>query len=920
MVGAASAQETDIAGEVTAEQIGTSTDDGEIASRELDKVIVTGSRLRSGLETPVPVTMRSAEQLQAASPGLLSEALLQLPVFKGSSRASNGTQSSARDNGATFLNLRGIGKERTLVLLDGRRFVSSSEGGVPDVNLFPEGLVKRVEIVTGGASAAYGSDAVSGVVNYILDTDYTGLKFEGEGGISGEDDSGLYKATLTGGQEFANGSGHILFSLEAFNQDGTNWDARDWNAGWALAANDSPPPSRVIAAPYNLQMSNGGAILSGPLAGTMFLPGGATAPYDPGTNRSSIYQVGGDGNRLPYDISAGVERKVAFARGEYNTGGVTLYAEGTVAEVVTGYDLQYPNYFGGTSYTIFNDNAFLSDAVKADMATAGIESFRLSRANQDWGFMISENTSQTWRVMGGFDWDLGGDWELGGYAMGAENNLVARTNGNAITRNAIAAADAVLDPVTGEIVCRSTLAGFDPGCVPMNLFGEGSPSQASIDYTTGAAVKDLTLEQQIVSLTLRGSPFTLPAGDVNIATGIEYRKETATQTGDPISARIDTDDGLRGAINRLTSGVPGGFQLSNPQPLRGTYDVKEFFVEADAPLVIDKTLMKSLSLNGAVRIIEYSTVGDVTTWKAGISYEPFDDLRLRATRSRDIRAANIQELFTGVQNALAVVRINGGTSSALGQRRGNPDLNPEIADTVTYGLAYQPAWLQGFGATVDYYSIDIEGAIQQLSNQQTVDQCDNGSQLACAQITTNSSGLIIIDTPYLNLAGLKASGVDLELNYAGDLGSGKFGATGLVSYLDTLETTVPGAPSVDRAGDIGASGTPHWSGSLLLNYSQGAWDFYLQERFIGSGSYDNTLPPNSLADDKVDPVFYTDITAKYAFDAGIGKAELFGTVNNLFDKDPPIVPFSPYGVYRSTNPGLYDVVGRYFTVGFKLRF
>jgi outer membrane receptor protein involved in Fe transport len=504
--------------------------------------------------------------------------------------------------------------------------------------------------------------------------------------------------------------------------------------------------------------------------------------------------------------------------------------------------------------------------------------------------------------------------------MSAENNLVAQTKGNAITRNAIAAADAVLDPATGEIVCRSTLAGFDPGCVPMNLFGEGSPSQASIDFATGSAVKDLTLEQQIVSLTLRGSPLTLPAGDVNIATGVEYRKETATQYGDPISTRIDNDDGLRGSINRLTSGVPGGFQLSNPQPLKGNYDVKEFFVEADAPLVTDKTLIKSLSLNGAVRVIEYSTVGNVTTWKAGISYEPFDDLRLRATRSRDIRAANIQELFTGVQNALAVVRIDGGTSSALGQRRGNPDLDPEIADTVTYGMVYQPAWIPGFGATVDYYSIDIEGAIQQLSNQQTVDQCANGSQVACAQITTNSSGLLIINTPYLNLAGLKASGVDLELNYANDIGSGEFTATGLISYLDTLETTVPGAPSVDRAGDIGANGTPHWSGSFMLNYNQGPWDFYLQERFIGSGSFDNTLPPNSLADDKVDPVFYTDITAKYAFDAGIGKAELFGTVNNLFDKDPPIVPFSPYGVYRSTNPGLYDVVGRYFTVGLKLRF
>jgi iron complex outermembrane receptor protein len=297
-------------------------------------IVVTGTRLQSGLTTPTPVTISTAEQLAASSPSILSEALNQLPVFRGSSRPTNSTQSSGRENGASFLSLRGLGKERTLVLLDGRRSVPSSAAGVPDVSLFPQDLVERVEIVTGGASAAYGSDAVAGVVNYILDRDFTGLRLSARAGISEYGDGGTRQVSLSAGTRV--GRGRIIASVEYFVQDEIEgMNGRDWHdRGWGLAPSGQTNPTRLIAAPVNFSMSYGGLISSGPLAGQQFLPGGGLAPFNFGTNRSgSTLQVGGDGVLMPFNLTAGLERVVGFVRGEHPIGDVTVYAEGMYADV-----------------------------------------------------------------------------------------------------------------------------------------------------------------------------------------------------------------------------------------------------------------------------------------------------------------------------------------------------------------------------------------------------------------------------------------------------------------------------------------------------------------------------------------------------------------------------------------------------------
>jgi outer membrane receptor protein involved in Fe transport len=886
-------------------------------------IVVTGTRLRSGLTTPTPVTMSSAEQLHDSNPGLLGQALAQLPEFRGSSTASSSTQSPQRDNGANFLNLRGLGVQRTLVLLDGRRFVSSSSSGIPDVNLFPQDLVQRVEIVTGGASAAYGSDAVAGVVNFVLDKTFTGIRLTSQAGLSQYKDDGLKSGTLTAGTSFGGGNGHIIANVEYFKQDGiqANSGRRVVDGRYGLASSGVASPSLIIAAPFNFQIPYGGLITSGPLANMRFLPGSGVAPFDFGTNRSSGQQVGGDGASTPFDPTAATKRYAAFSRAQYQMGNVTLYGEGSYAQSTTQYNLIYPQQgITATGYTIFAGNAFLPSSVAA--ALGATPSFTMKRISRDFGSVHVDTRSRTYRAIAGLDWDMGSGWKLSAYYMHGQNEYRNAIHNDVNRRNLYAAADAVTNPANGQIVCRSTLQGLDPGCVPIDLFGEGAPSRAALNYVLGTSIAKLKLKEDVASAVINGSPFALPAGPFDIAAGVEYRREAGVQRDDSITTSVVSGTGVRGVPASLLTGVTGGFEYNNALPFAGHYDIKEGFVEANAPILKDVPFVHSLSLNGAVRVIDYSTAGTVLTWKAGASYEPFADLRFRATRSRDIRAANLAELFTGLQPAPSLVVYHGVSTPVLGLRSGNPNLKPEKADTLTAGFVYRPSFIPGLGVSVDYYKIDMTNAIQQLTNQQTADFCANGSSISCAQISFDASGQLNIATPTLNLASIKNSGVDFELDYNRRVGGTTLGVRGLLGYLAKQVTKVSGGGApIDRAGDIGVSGLPHWTGSLQLTAARGPISGFIQERFVGGGKIDNTLTPAQLANNHVGAVFYTDVTLKDRIVTGSRNSlDLYVTINNLFARNPPIAPNSPFGVYRSTNPTVYDIVGRYITVGAKVEF
>lgn len=909
----------------------------------IEAVVVTGSRaVRDGSRAPSPVTVVSGEQLQKASPGALGEAVTQLPGFRGSSRPATGNVSATGPNSGSFLNLRNLGAQRTLVLIDGRRAAPSALSGATDINLLPQELVKRVDVVTGGASAAYGSDAVAGVVNFILDSEFTGVKGLVQAGVSTEGDARSEKATLSFGQSFADDRGHVLLSGSYFHTPGLqSLDDRDWSAqGWGTITDPANPAKLLIRSNLNSSLTSRGGVIvtssagsaapANALSGLQFLPGGAVAAFNTGSLRSTLNQIGGDGARPLTNLSAAITTESLFGRVSYAlTPQVKVYAQGQYGASHNRYNqVQSFAIPGLNGVTIFSGNAYLPAAVQTAMTRGGIPFFTMGRMNFDIGPSVADARNRTSDLIAGLDAELGGGWSLSAYYEHGRNQQTIRTENNLILENFYAAADAVYDPASGAITCRVSLThpGLYPGCTPINLFGEGSPSQAAKDYVTGASQYTAVLTQDVASFTLRGEPLSTQAGPVALAFGGEYRREAAEQSSDARSQQSNAATGIRGFPIAYSYSV-GGYQLTNVQPVSGSYEVKEAFVEAQVPLVRDVALARSIDLNGAARLTDYSTSGSVTTWKVGLSWEPVEDLRLRATRSRDIRAPNVSELFSGSVQSLITVRdtANGGVSTAvIGSALGNRDLRPEIADTVTAGAVYRPRWLAGFTASADYYSIDVTDVIATLTAQQTVDLCAAGSTQTCGNIVRNSAGGIVrIFTPQLNLNGLKSQGVDIEASYGARLPNGDTLALRVMaSHLAKMTYSYPGAGSVDRAGEVGLSSNPRWTATAGVNWRRGPLEISAQERFVGPGAYDKTLIEGvTIENNHVRSMAYTDVTATYDLSSADERGvRLFATVTNLFDRTPPITPLGTLGTFYPTNAQLYDVLGRSVFAGMTFRY
>jgi iron complex outermembrane receptor protein len=904
---------------------------------EVGEVVVTGSRaIVNGNEAPTPVTVLTGEQLSSAAPTGVADALNQLPVFRNSLKPSTAGSSGTgqNGNGGNFLNLRALLPARTLTLLNGRRAVSSNLfTGATDVNLFPQILISRVDVVTGGASAAYGSDAVAGVVNFILDTNFTGLKGEVQGGTSNRGDGDSYHGGLAYGRDYANGRGHVTASVEHNHLDGIRaGSGRGWaDAGWGIIQNPNGPPSQIIV--QNVRSSNsayGGLITSGPLSGQTFNPDGTLRPFQFGTVRTATSMSGGEGTASRTNLTTDLSTTSAFVYTDFDLNeDWTAFAEGEFSEVRT----KFPSAVSGISNaTIFNDNAFLPAAVRAQMQQLGITSFGFNRGGRDLGFVFVDSLNDTWRGVVGLKGKLGDNWTTNLYYERSEGRVRLRTSNDPIHVNIYNAVDAVRNPATGQIVCRTTLTNPNNGCVPINLFGEGAPSAAAIDYIRDTSYARLTTTQDVLSFDVRGQLFSTWAGPISVAAGGEYRKETAQQVTDPISSSIVNGTGIRGFPASLQNN-PGGFILTNPQPIKGQYDIREGFVEAVVPLLRDVALAKALDLNGAIRYADYSNAGGVTTWKVGLSYQPVEDIRLRATRSRDIRAPNISELFTAGQQTVGLtVRdpTRGGATVPVTRRAtGNPNLLPEKADTTTFGVVYQPSWLPGFSGSVDAFDIQIEGAIATLGLQQIVDFCAAGDQSLCALVVRNpDSSINSIISPNLNLNSLKTSGVDIEASYRtnlADLGgrwSGNLTLRALATYVRNLKTTSSGV-TIDRAGQVGLpGGVPEWTATFSATYQNGPLSLYVQDRYIDGGAYDVTLTPAILApsQNKIRSINYVDLTARYKFERLGGAYEAFATVNNLFDQDPRISPNGATLTPRAANGQLYDFIGRYYTVGLKFRY
>jgi iron complex outermembrane receptor protein len=906
---------------------------------DMGSLVITGSRLAtSGFEAPTPVTTLSAEDLRATGTGTVIDRIVQLPMIQNSSLPQTVRVSTTGAAGASLLDLRGLAPTRTLVLLDGRRIVPVNSNGSPDASLIPQALLERVDVVTGGASAAYGSDAVSGVVNFILDKDFSGLKGSVQGGESVYEDAQNYNASVTGGMAFAGGRGHVLASLEYYDSDGVQGTLDRPFAQEHCALISVPtalrPPSNMIACDVRSALvTYGGLITAGPMRGIAFGPDGVPYQHDFGTLTTNNTTVGGNGV-TPGDyinLMTALERKNAFLRVGFDlTERANIYLEGIYGHNNSAFNSSVPSQNSSRAFTIFRENAFLPQSIRDQMIAANITSFRMGRAGLDWTEGTkAQQRNKTYRLVGGVDGEISDAWKYTAYVEHGRNAREISAGNNQMFENVYRAADAVVDPVSGEIVCHSTLTDPDNGCVPMNLFGFGSPSQESIDYVLGTSLAYQTVKQDVFAVELSGEPFSTWAGPFGVAIGAEHRIDEMWITANELSRIIKTCENIRGCPADLI-GFPGAFQVLNTQPTSGKVDVTEGYVEALVPLAKELPWAHSLNFNAAARYTEYSSSGAVTTWKAGLVYEPLESLRLRATRSRDIRAGNAFEMFTGFDESQLLIndpQLANLQYGIFSGEIGNPNVEPEEADSTTVGAVYQPGWLPGFVMSVDYYDIELQKAIGQYSAQQTVDGCFQGAQLLCGFINRDATTgrIITVFTPYVNRDALETSGFDIELAYTTELLGGNFTTRVLANNIQHKRTLLRGANPIELAGQLSGTGTPNWRGAMTLNYQRGPMTVSVHERFIGSGKLNLAFVEGvniTPADNDTGEVFYTDLSLRWGFEAGDTSYELFAASNNLFDRKPP----RNTGITSTTinllptNYELYDAIGRTYSIGVRVDF
>lgn len=881
-----------------------------------EDIVVTASRItRSGFTAPTPTTMLDADNVALQGASTLTEAVNQIPSFLPNTTPATAGNSTATA-GANFLNLRGIGAPRTLVLVNGRRFVPSATqaaiAGTVDVNLIPQALIDRVEVVTGGASAAWGSDAVAGVVNFILDRDQKGLEVGLQAGISSRGDNAETQVSARWGTDLADGRGHFVISGEYFDSRGIlNQQDRKWGAeGWQVFVNPlytptNGEPARILSADvHQSNRTEGGLILTaGPLRYLQFGPGGTVSPFATGSYLGSTYMVGGDGiNQGKYiSLVTPHRRRSLYAMFDYDIAdNVRLSLEGSYARSTSNNETTAS--FSLSPYTITQQNAFLPDAIRSTMLTNGITQFQMGRINTDFGYITTDLDAKVYRAVASLDGNFGDTWRWSAYYTYGETRRLDRSLGNVVNARLAAAIDSIADPVTGQPVCRNLAT--NPGCVPINLFGYGSPSAAAIDYVTEDQVAASKIRQHAAALDFSGEPFSTWAGAVSLAFGIEYRRESVRSVADAIS-------------------LANGFMIGNPKSLAGHYDVKEAYAEAVVPLLRDVPFARLLELNGAVRYTDYSTGASVTTWKLGGTYVPMDGLKLRGTLSRDIRAANLTEMFSISGLSFANVRDprDGSSPFISSLSAGNPGLAPEKADTWTAGVVLEPAMLPGLRLSVDYYDIDISGAIGTLTTQNIIDRCFiGGAAQLCDLIELNpDTSIRHVNNFFVNIQTVQTRGVDAELAYRTALGSDSLSVRLLGTYVADL-VTGDGVTSVDRAGQAQGTGVPHWTGLANIVYATGPLSLGVSGRYVGGGAFDVTFGPGDINDNSISGRFYINLSAQYDIGRGDGwTMELYGAVKNLLDKDPPIVG-STFQAPFATNGALYDMVGRYFTVGARVRF
>ncbi|WP_447728604.1 TonB-dependent receptor [Sphingomonas koreensis] len=860
---------------------------------EPQDVTITGSRIDVlGFEAPTPTSHVTRADFEIGVRSNVAAALNDLPQFRGTiSPQTSGTNTSA---GMAPVDLRGLGINRTLVLLDGRRFSSDN-----DLNTIPTVLIKSADIVTGGASAAWGSGAVAGVVNVVLDGDMSGIRLGAQTGISARGDAAERRFEGAFGSRFAGGRGQVIFGAEYLDNDGVIPKISRPSVGrWASVAAGN---GSFILAP-DVGFSNaarGGLILSGVLTGQVFNPDGSLRDFRYGTVVGNE-MIGGEGPSND-DLSALVtpqRRYSALGRVSFKPDdSIKIIAELRHSRMWNDY-IWFGDHNRGNIF-ISRDNAFLTPDINARLLAAGEAGFTMGRFNSDFPFPRIDFERVTTQGTIAFDATMGGRWRLGGYYSHGEYRNDIDTPGFVIGANFNQAVDAVRDPATGQPVCRIKLSDPSSDCVPINLFGEGSPSAEALAYITGTPRQRATTTLDVGGISVRGEPLMLSAGPVSIAAGIEVRREAIRQT-----------------VGELD--LTRAFRSFNFAPIAGGFTVKEAFGEILVPLVRDRPLLRKLELNAAVRLSDYDTTGSIWSWKLGATNEFFPGFRARFTRSRDIRSANLAELYTQLTVGYNTLTdpVKNVSVYVLNHSVGNPGLRPETAITFTAGFLYAPPGIPGLRLSADYYRVRIDDVITTVSAQDLVIRCFNGNQALCANVERDADGNITRTlTSYLNLSEYRTDGIDAEISQTLPLRftglPGKLTFRLRANWVDSLETN-DGVTTIEYVRSQGNSfslGVPEWRVNGSIGYESRDFGTQLRARHISAGNYNSTI---RLLNNHIPAYTYVDFLAWTRIATGPRtKIEIYGNVTNLLDKQAPNGSlYSPF----------YDVIGRYFSMGTRLVF
>jgi iron complex outermembrane recepter protein len=944
--------------------------DAPASGANVAEVVVTGSRIvRQDYVADSPVVTFGAEQLEAMGPSSLENTFNALPQFAA---LQGGTSASAAKQGRSSANLRGLGIARTLVLLDGKRMQPSDALGTIDLNTISPALIESVEVITGGASAVYGSDAIAGVVNMKVKRDFSGLEIDAQFGETERGDGETTEVSLTAGGNFADDRGNAVLSMSYYDRKGIFGAERDFfrskgvagvlRGGVVTAAASNLPTQAAM----NSVFVNGYGAGSTPLRnqaigvnrdGTLFT---STTPilnlryadHDP-----YIINEGRVGFALAetYYLQQPMERYTFFGRGQYDLGAnIEAYAQVNYAK----YDSSWTR--NGNTATSASAPAFIP--VTNPFIPQDLRTILASRQNPTAPIDFSFNTGRVGvavthphydvsQFMFGFTGKALDDWTWDVYGSWGETRSNEIQDGY-IDRAAWAAL--VNAPDGGASVCPGGFNPFLPD--PLQL----DPAQRGCyEFLNRTLQESTTHEQQIVEATLQGGLVDLPAGRLRFAAGASYRNNAYDfQPASERTARTVYPDQATG-------------------PTGGSVHVNELFGEVLIPVLKDLPAVHELNLDFAYRFSDYSTIGEVSTYKGSVDWAPLQSLRVRGGYQRAIRAPALAELYAPPERSLpqiGAVNQGGGdpcditgrlrTSSAAAQVRalclaqglpasvadlyrftgsavpaitaGNLDLEEEVADTYTVGLVWRSPfdspWLSGFTASIDYYDISVEQSIGVITTTIALNRCFNADGASnptysvdnyyCRLVSRNpnSGGIEQIVQPTLNLAAYRTSGIDTQLDWRFDVGPGALGVNLVLSFLDRFEIqNLEGQPFLDYAGTIGnmqvdpfTLSYPEWKVTASVSYSVGQASAMLRARHYDSMSHASDVGVPNPSRPGVESRQYFDLSARYEFSDAW---QLRVGIVNLLDEEPP-----EWTTGSVADPALYDIIQRRFYVGINKHF